>query len=186
MDSDPEKASDSDQVVTSVLFPDLSMFDSDSDDESVGDPPISPWALAKIGTFQSRLDTLVQTRQARHGQKASVAHVPTSMILRLANDVFGFNGWSSTIVDCAPVSHQFDDDNEKYSMKHEAQVLITLKDGTASRAAGVGDCINMPHKYMCLGHSRKMAITDGLRNALLNLTGMSLHQEIAIKGEASG
>lgn len=178
---------DDDQVVSSVMVPDLSIFEGDiEDDKSDEDRALSPWALAKIGTFQYRLEELIRYRELKRGKITLISHIPTSIILRLANDVFGFNGWSSTILEWAAVSHDFDEENNEYSMTQEAIIQITLQDGTTSRAAGVGSCQKLPHKYMCLGYSKKIAITVGLRNAILNLTGMSMNEENIVKSEISG
>lgn len=173
------------EVVASVMFPDISMFDSDSEiDDVPKTQPLSPWALSKIGTFQYRLEDLVRTRELRHQKSPAMLRIPTSAILQLANDVFGFNGWSSAILGCTVVAEDFDEENGEFSMKQEAVVEITLQDGTTSRASGLGSCQKLPHKYMCLGYSKKIAITDGLRNAILNLTGMSISKENAIKQES--
>lgn len=171
--------------VDSVLFPDISLFESDTEDLISDQTPITPWALTKIGTFQYRLEDLLQNREARRGKITLVSHISTSMILQLANEVFGFNGWSSSILECNAVEQEFDIDKDVFSMKHEALIRVILQDGTVSNALGVGKCSNVPHKYMCLENSKKMAITDGLRNAILNFTSMIFTHESAVKEEES-
>lgn len=173
-----------DTVVDSVMFPDLSMFELDPESEEARrTEPLLDWALGKIGTFQYRLEELMRNRELRRKKITLIGHIPTTVILQLANDVFGFNGWSLRIVDCAVVSEELNEEMDEYSMKQEATVEITLLDGTTSCAKGVGNCQKLPHKYMCMGNSKKMAITDGMRNAILNLTSISIVKEEAIKQE---
>lgn len=172
-----------DHVVSSMLFPDLSMFEVESEDEELATEALTPWALSKIGTFQYRLEELIRYRELKRGKSVFVSQIPTSVILRLANDVFGFNGWSSNLLECTTVEHDFDEENSEYSMKHHAQVQVKLQDGSISRAVGVGVSRKMPHKYMCLQYSKKMAVTNGLRNAILNFTGMMI-TDTEVKKEA--
>lgn len=163
---------------TTVLFPDLSFFESDVVDQPEEKiEALSLWALAKIGTFQSRLEAILRSRELRSGGRVYMNSISTSVILRLANEVFGFNGWSSEILECVSTYEDFDEANSEYSMKQNARVRITLLDGTSIAAEGIGESLNMPHKYMCLGNSKKMAITNGLRNAILSLQAMLLSQE---------
>lgn len=178
----PQMDDDEDGVMSSVLFPDLSMFEVESEDEEIETEALSPWALSKIGTFQYRLEELIRYRELKRGKTVFVWQIATSVILRLANDVFGFNGWSSSLLECVTVEHDFDEENSEYSMKHHAHVEVKLQDGSISRAVGVGVSRKMPHKYMCLQYSKKMAVTNGLRNAILNFTDMT-NKEVEVTTE---
>ncbi|SGZ53466.1 CIC11C00000002643 [Sungouiella intermedia] len=169
-------------VISSVLFPDISVFEVESDEEEEVAETLSPWALSKIGTFQYRLEELIRYREQRRGKSVSMSQISTSVILRLANDVFGFNGWSSNLLECLTVEQDFDEENSEYSMTHRAHVLVKLQDGSISAATGVGISRRMPHKYLCLQYSKKMAVTNGLRNAILNFTNL-IFPETEVKTE---
>lgn len=172
------------ESTTTVLFPDLSIFE-DENDASVDDENmlLTQWAMAKIGTFQSRLEEALRTREQR-GQKKFVLHgVSTAELLRLANEAFGFNGWSSQILSCEPEEESFDDENSVYSMKQVATVRVILQDGVYLDARGIGESSNMPQKHSCLCNSKKMAITNGLRNGLLGLKDLLFSHEELIKVE---
>lgn len=170
---------------TTIFFPDLSIFDSDVVEEEPEMNRIpSKWALAKIGTFQSRLEAFVRSKELRSGSRIYMSSIPTSAILNIANEVFGFNGWSSEILECDATEEDFNEEKSEYSMKQVSRVRVTLLDGTCIEAEGVGESIRMPHKYMCHGNSKKIAITNGLRNAILRMKLLVTHDE-AVKTETT-
>lgn len=170
---------------TTVLFPDLSLFDESGDEVETTEPlQLSQWAMAKIGTFQSRLETTIRAREQRWQKKTFLTNISTAEILRLANEAFGFNGWSSQILSCAPELETFDQENSLYSMKQRAKVRVTLQDGVYIEAEGVGEVLNMLQKHICLSNCKKMAITNGLRNAILGFKEMLIYQECSLKLES--
>lgn len=63
-------------------------------------PRISAYTAAEIATLQARLDRqlgpeYISTRQGPGGGK--LHYLAAEKVINLANDVFGFNGWSSSI-----------------------------------------------------------------------------------------
>eukprot|EP00835_Amoeboradix_gromovi_P004265 NODE_322_length_11016_cov_0.249061.p3 type:complete len:296 gc:universal NODE_322_length_11016_cov_0.249061:3264-4151(+) len=83
----------------------------------------------------------------------------------LLNGVFGFNGWSSSILD-----HGIDDievigtdENPKYNVATFATVRLTLKDGTCREDLGVGEASNAKSKAAGLKQARKEAVTDAIK-----------------------
>ncbi|OBA21417.1 dsRNA-binding domain-like protein, partial [Metschnikowia bicuspidata var. bicuspidata NRRL YB-4993] len=151
-----------------VLFPSLSLFEETSDCESGPEPHfLSPWAKTKIGTFQARLELVLRKRELRGVGKYGISSVSSALLINMVNESFGFNGWLSQILDCHIASQNFDDEKNEYSMVQTATVRIVLDDGTEVEAKGNGEVRGLPSKYQCLGTSRKMACTDGLRNAFL-------------------
>lgn len=156
-----------DHVVSLVLFPDLSFFDEPDGPAEPEGPVLSPWAKTKIGTFQARLEAVLQ----RRGQRKHNSHVPisSSLLVLLANESFGFNGWSSQIVAYDCISELSDETSTRFSMKQSAVVRVTLQDGTAVEALGTGEATNFPNKHLCLTKSRGQAVLDGLRSAILQL-----------------
>lgn len=156
--------------VETVLFPDLAEFEPVSDSLDEEERPLSSWAKVKIGTFQARLEHYIAARESKGLLKYGTASIPTSLLMQLVNVSFGFNGWSLSIVDCVCVLELLEGD--RYSMAQRATVRITLQDGTCVEAEGVGEATNMPHKYMCHGTSKKMAITNGLRKGFLKFADL--------------
>lgn len=172
------------ELTSTVLFPDLSLFE-DEDDVSDGDERVilTRWAMAKIGTFQCRLEDVLRAREQSGQKMFLLSSVSTAELLRIANEAFGFNGWSSQILTCDPEEENFDQEKSVYSMKQVATVRVILQDGVFIDAQGIGESSNMPQKHICLSNCKKMAITNGLRNALLGLKDMLFSHEEQIKVE---
>ncbi|EGW35681.1 uncharacterized protein SPAPADRAFT_48649 [Spathaspora passalidarum NRRL Y-27907] len=152
---------------TLQLFPDVCEFEEGGDVEGYADSNndyVDDWTLQRIGTLQYRLE-LLETRQyfGRSGLNSVAAH----MIYGLANDVFGFNGWSTTILDC--VFADFNEEPEKFSAKCTVKLRITLRSGATMEHYGTGEAVNLPHKYMCYSKCKKQAVTAATRNAILGL-----------------
>ena len=87
--------------------------------------------------------------------------------VNLANEVFGFNGWSSTVkettVDFVDVHS-----NGKIDLGIAVIVRVTLKDGTFHEDVGFGHVENAKTKYAAFEKGRKSAVTDGMKRALKN------------------
>jgi DNA repair and recombination protein RAD52 len=90
----------------------------------------------------------------------------------LANEIFGFNGWSSTIV---KVDVDFCDVTEsgRYNIGVSAIVRVTLRDGTFHEDVGYGTMDNAAKRGQGTEKAKKEAITDALKRALRNF-GRSL------------
>ena len=70
-----------------------------------------------------------------------VAYVESWKAIELANSIFGFDGWSSQIVDITP---DFIEEPKagKYRVGVTAVVKVMLKDGTFHEDVGYGICEN--------------------------------------------
>lgn len=145
----------SDSPEESILFPNLSLFEEPKH-EPEPKPRPGAWARAKIGTFQSRLEAV----KARHRDPRTL----TRLLVGLTNDAFGFNGWSSSIVDCDLVDEL--SDHGMYIVRQKAVVRITLMDGTYVEAAGTGISELLP-RAVSYQVSKRMAVSNGLRNAIM-------------------
>jgi hypothetical protein len=111
-------------------------------------PRVSTYTALEIATLQSRLDKqlgpeYISSRSGPGGNK--VHYLAAEKVINLANEVFGFNGWSSAIRDttidyvsmmayrgtCGLIKMQCDmDQSGKYSIGVSIIVRVTLKDGT--------------------------------------------------------
>lgn len=94
-------------------------------------PHITTYTAQQIATLQSRLDKqlgpeYISSRPGAGGQK--VQYLAAEKSINLANEVFGFNGWSSQIRD---IQVDFADEfpNGKVSVGLSVIVRVTLKDG---------------------------------------------------------
>lgn len=95
-------------------------------------PRVSSYTAQQIATLQSRLERqlgpeYISTRPGAGGQK--VHYLAAEKSIGLANEVFGFNGWSSQIKD---IQVDFADESAsgKISVGLSVIVRVTLKDGT--------------------------------------------------------
>lgn len=179
---------------TVEFFPDISQFEEERI-EIEEKYYIPEWSLKKIGTLQSRLEILKTNKNSktRFGQNSSFYDFPSSVLLNLANDVFGFDGWSTEILESNLLTESFDEVKSVHSAKFSALIRVTLKDGTYSDAFGTGEATNLPHKYMCFSKGKKQAVTDGTKKAILGLHNIvtehelrELQEELAIKYEKKG
>ncbi|KAI9017323.1 hypothetical protein BC832DRAFT_527575 [Gaertneriomyces semiglobifer] len=83
---------------------------------------------------------------------------------QLANEIFGFNGWSHSIVD---ITLDYVDKNEgKISLGISAVVRVTLKDGTYHEDIGYAFAENQRNQGQAFEKAKKEAVTDATKRAL--------------------
>lgn len=134
-------------------------------------PQISPYTAAEIATLQSRLEKqlgpeYISSRAGPSNQK--VHYLAAEKCIQLANEVFGFNGWSSQIMD---IQVDFVDENPqtfKVSLGLSVIVRVTLRDGTYHEDIGYGHMENCKGKAAAFEKAKKEGTTDGLKRALKN------------------
>ncbi|XP_075458510.1 DNA repair protein RAD52 homolog isoform X3 [Ascaphus truei] len=104
----------------------------------------------------------ISSRQAGGGQK--VCYIEGHRVIGLANEMFGYNGWSHSItqqnVDFVDLS------NGKFYVGVCAFVKVQLKDGSYHEDVGYGVSEGLKSKALSLEKARKEAVTDGLKRAL--------------------
>lgn len=86
----------------------------------------------------------------------------------LANEVFGFNGWSSSIQN---IQVDFADENpqtQRVSIGLSVIVRVTLRDGTYHEDIGYGSIDNARSKAMAFEKAKKEGTTDALKRTLRN------------------
>ncbi|KAL3450733.1 hypothetical protein BJX65DRAFT_270023 [Aspergillus insuetus] len=125
----------------------------------------------EIAALQARLEKklgpeYISSRPGAAGQK--VHYLSADKCINLANEVFGFNGWSSSIqniqidfVDEAP-------NTGKISLGLSVIVRVTLKDGAYHEDVGYGHIENCKGKAAAFEKAKKEATTDALKRALRN------------------
>lgn len=100
-------------------------------------PPLPPkrphWTEGEEVRIQNALCQSIEYEhiQFRPSAQGSVAYVEGWKVLNLANEVFGFNGWSSEILS---LTRDFEDlsgaDGGRISVGYSCMVRIRLRDGT--------------------------------------------------------
>lgn len=89
-------------------------------------------------------------------------------MIGLANEVFGFNGWSSSIQN---IQVDFADENpqtQRVSIGLSVIVRVTLRDGTYHEDVGYGSIENAKGKAMAFEKAKKEGTTDALKRTLRN------------------
>ncbi|XP_078424414.1 DNA repair protein RAD52 homolog isoform X2 [Cetorhinus maximus] len=104
----------------------------------------------------------ISQRPAGGGQK--VCYIEGHRIVNLANELFGYNGWSHSItqqnVDFVDLI------NGKFYVGVSAFVKVQLKDGAFHEDVGYGVSEGLKSKALSLEKARKEAVTDGLKRSL--------------------
>lgn len=177
-----------DVPITTQFFPSLDEFaDVEQGSVRVEDGDMSLGVRQQLGRLQSRLDRLDITRKAKPVQ----GKIPASMIIKLANEVFGFEGWCTEVVDIVLEEENVNvNENENgdgggndngdgdrngtsYTVRIISVVRVTLKDGTSCQEMGTGLSNNLP-KPMAYSTAKKAAITDGIKNSILALPKLTI------------
>ncbi|XP_067906880.1 DNA repair protein RAD52 homolog isoform X2 [Heterodontus francisci] len=104
----------------------------------------------------------ISQRPAAGGQK--VCYIEGHRIVNLANELFGYNGWSHSItqqnVDFVDLI------NGKFYVGVSAFIKVQLKDGSFHEDVGYGVSEGLKSKALSLEKARKEAVTDGLKRSL--------------------
>lgn len=95
-------------------------------------------------------------------------YITAEKCIALANEVFGFNGWSSSI---KVINVDFCDEHPqtlKISLGLSVIVRVTLRDGTYHEDIGYGHIENCSGKAKAFEKAKKEGTTDALKRALRN------------------
>ncbi|KAJ5326004.1 uncharacterized protein N7506_009106 [Penicillium brevicompactum] len=132
---------------------------------------INEYTAQEIATLQARLDKklgpeYISARPGAAGQK--VHYLSADKCINLANEVFGFNGWSSSI---QTIQIDFVEENQntgKISLGLSVIMRVTLRDGTFHEDIGYGHIENCKGKAAAFEKAKKEGTTDALKRALRN------------------
>ncbi|KAG0212921.1 DNA repair protein rad52 [Mortierella sp. GBA30] len=111
--------------------------------------------------------------------RSTLTYIEGWRIKNLANSLFGFDGWSSTITDVTVDFLDVDADG-KVSVGVSVMIRVTLKDGTFHEDLGYGSSENQRSKASSFEKAKKEATTDGLKRALTsfgNVLGTCLYDK---------
>ncbi|XP_049851021.1 uncharacterized protein LOC126324548 [Schistocerca gregaria] len=144
------------------------------------------WSPEEKSTIQSLLEVKlpvdhISSRPGTGGAK--VSYIESWKAIELANAIFGYNGWSSSIVDITP--DFIDQEAGKYRVGITAVVKVTLRDGTFHEDVGYGTHENR-NKALAIENAKKEAVSDARKRALRvfgNALGNSVYDRIHVGQE---
>ncbi|KAE8227066.1 hypothetical protein CF319_g417 [Tilletia indica] len=124
----------------------------------------------RVATLQARLQQrlgpeYVSTRAGPSGGP-KVSYIEGWKAIDLANDVFGFNGWSSSIVSIDVDYLEENPETGRVNVGVSVTIRITLRDGTFHEDVGYGSMDNSKSRAAALEKSKKEAVTDALKRTL--------------------
>ncbi|SCV05641.1 LANO_0H11958g1_1 [Lachancea nothofagi CBS 11611] len=128
--------------------------------------------VSKVGTLntediQTKLDKKLGPEyiSKRIGFGASrVAYIEGWKAINLANQIFGYNGWSTEVKN---ITIDFMDESQgKFCVGCTAIIRVTLKDGTFREDIGYGTVENERRKSSAFERAKKSAVTDALKRSL--------------------
>jgi len=91
-------------------------------------------------------------------------YLETNRAIELANEVFGYNGWSSSVITISP--DYMEESGGKFGCGVTAVVRVQLKDGSFHEDIGYGCCNNMRMKGTAFETAKKEAVSDATKRAL--------------------
>ncbi|SPO24203.1 related to RAD52 - recombination and DNA repair protein [Ustilago trichophora] len=129
-------------------------------------------SASRIATLQAKLNQRLGpeylSQRPGPGGGKKLTYIEGWKLVDLANEVFGFNGWSTTIVrldvdflDCSP-------DGTRFNAGVSCVVRVTLRDGAFHEDIGYGSAENARQKHAALEKGKKEAVTDATKRALKN------------------
>ncbi|KAJ3123081.1 DNA repair protein rad52 [Nowakowskiella sp. JEL0407] len=132
-------------------------------------PPISPFDDEERGALSNVLSKklgpeFISERAGPGGGKLS--YMEGWKAINLANEILGFDGWSSTIMDLTIDYLNGDETTGKYSTGVSCVMRITLKDGTFHEDVGYGVMDGAKTKGQALEKAKKEAVTDALKRTI--------------------
>ena len=151
----------------------------------------------KLAALQAKLNQklgpeYISTRPGGNGMK--LTYTEGWKVINLANEVFGFNGWSTAVVNVTCDFADYDPNTQRHSVGIAAVVRVTLRDGVYHEDTGYGMMENSKSKGAAFdkvraprvdsthffirfvltpisgstSQCRKEAVTDALKRALRN------------------
>ncbi|KAF7794912.1 hypothetical protein EIP86_006055 [Pleurotus ostreatoroseus] len=167
---------------------------------------LSAESARRIATLQAKLDKKLGPEyiSSRPGPSGGpkVLYAEGWKIINLANEVFGFNGWSSSVVSMSTDYMDVAEQTGRVSVGVSAIVRVTLRDGAFHEDLGYGSAENTRGKGAALDkvggvpscctpsaeaasdQAKKEAVTDGLKRALRhfgNMLGLCLYDKSFLK-----
>lgn len=114
---------------------------------------ISEDTAKKIASLQAKLNQklgpeYISQRPGPGGPK--LTYVEGWKVINLANEVFGFNGWSSSIISLTTDFADYSEETRRYCVGVTALIRVTLRDGVFHEDIGYGMLENAKSKGAAL------------------------------------
>lgn len=123
---------------------------------------ISESTAQRIATLQAKLNKKLGpeyiSQRAGPGGAMKLTYAEGWKIINLANEVFGFNGWSSSIVNLNTDFVDYTEDTRRYNVGVSAVIRITLRDGVYHEDVGYGMLENSKSKGAALDKVRSQQL----------------------------
>lgn len=118
----------------------------------------------KLAELQAKLNKklgpeYVSTR-AGPGGGPKLTYAEGWKIINLANEVFGFNGWSSSVVNLNTDFIDFNEESKRYNVGVSAVIRVTLRDGAFHEDVGYGMLENSRSKGAALDKVTRLSVPD--------------------------
>jgi len=113
-----------------------------------------------------------------------VHYIAADKVIALANDVFGFNGWSSSIQNIQVDYVDEHPSTNRVNIGISVVVRVTLRDGTFHEDIGYGQIENAKSKGQAFEKTKKEATTDAMKRALRhfgNVLGNCIYDKDYVK-----
>lgn len=119
--------------------------------------PINGYTATEIATLQARLEKQLGPEYISHrsnGASGKVSYLEAFKVINLANEVFGFNGWSSEVRN---IHVDFVDEkaDNRYNIGLSVTARVTLRDGTFHEDIGYGSIENCRVKLLPLKNAKR-------------------------------
>lgn len=131
-----------------------SSFAFNSPQQSLFNPELSDATTLKIAALQAKLNQKLGpeylSQRPGPGGGPKLTYAEGWKIINLANEVFGFNGWSSNVVSLTTDFIDFNEESKRYTVGTTAIVRVTLRDGVFHEDIGYGMLENSKSKGAAL------------------------------------
>lgn len=132
---------------------------------------LSKATAAKIAALQAKLNQqlgpeYISTRPGPGGGPKLV-YAEGWKIINLANEIFGFNGWSSNLVNLTTDFIDYNEETRRYSVGVTAVMRVTLRDGVFHEDVGYGVLENSKSKGPALDKVRNTKFCLSSRSDIL-------------------
>lgn len=126
--------------------------------------PFTPSEIRKMGgqLAKNLSPEYLSIRSGSGNQR--LTYVEGWLVINLANQIFGFDGWSTKMKDFT--LEYCDAHDGRFDVGYSCTCRVTLRDGTYKEDTGFGSADNQRQKGVALQKARKEAATDALKRAL--------------------
>lgn len=129
----------------------FSLFGSESAFMNEG---LSDATTLKIASLQAKLNQKLGpeyiSQRPGPGGGPKLTYAEGWKIINLANEVFGFNGWSSSVISLTMDFMDYNEDSKRYNVGVTAIMRVTLRDGVYHEDIGYGMLENSKSKGAAL------------------------------------